>query len=592
MSKPTNKPGWNPTDPSKLEEPSSLKKQQGWAEGEKPSSKHFNWLMKATSEWVDYVDSDVASKQYVDSAIDGRATTQEVSSEVQGAKDYADAAVASGMQEAKDHADTAVSSGVQEAKSYADSAVANLVNAAPAALDTLNELAAALGNDANFSASVTSVISSKANSSEVENALALKANASDVSASLALKADASEVNAALASKASSSDLLAEVSRAQASEADKASISLNNLASTAVNADIFPDTTGTRNLGSQALRFSTINANKLDGSYGGVGYSTVGSTGGAGFGLYGTTTAADLFIKTFGQSSSNTKSVYIESGNASGTTSNSGDILLTTGTATGTRGKIALSASQIDLGASIIPTASAAFSLGSFSSRFTTVAANSFTAAYGYMEHYTMPSGATAHVIRNGTSAPYNTGVITTNRSSASTDSSAVHLETGNATGTTSNSGDIKLTTGTATGTRGKISLNANTVDVNSTRIINVATPSSGNDAVNKTYCDSAAQFGINSFIELPGAKEYTLIESAPRAMTIDTIKIKTNSGTCRANVRIGGTSVTGMSAISVSENQTTATATASNTVAAGARVTIVIDNISAAIDLALTIKVI
>lgn len=42
------------------------------------------------------------------------------------------------------------------------SAVAAVVNAAPAALDTLNELAAALGNDASFSVTVTNALASKA----------------------------------------------------------------------------------------------------------------------------------------------------------------------------------------------------------------------------------------------------------------------------------------------------------------------------------------------------------------------------------------------------------------------------------------------
>jgi hypothetical protein len=41
-------------------------------------------------------------------------------------------------------------------------AVANVVNAAPAALDTLNELAAALGNDASFSTTVTNSLAAKA----------------------------------------------------------------------------------------------------------------------------------------------------------------------------------------------------------------------------------------------------------------------------------------------------------------------------------------------------------------------------------------------------------------------------------------------
>ena len=56
MSKPTNKPGWNPSDPSKVVEPNSTKKSQGWAAGEKPAAEHFNWLMKTVSQWIDYID--------------------------------------------------------------------------------------------------------------------------------------------------------------------------------------------------------------------------------------------------------------------------------------------------------------------------------------------------------------------------------------------------------------------------------------------------------------------------------------------------------------------------------------------------------
>ena len=52
------------------------------------------------------------------------------------------------------------------AKAYADtvaaSAVAGVIDAAPAALDTLNELAAALGDDANYASTVTSALALKA----------------------------------------------------------------------------------------------------------------------------------------------------------------------------------------------------------------------------------------------------------------------------------------------------------------------------------------------------------------------------------------------------------------------------------------------
>ena len=46
-------------------------------------------------------------------------------------------------------------------QSYVTTAVANLVNAAPSTLDTLNELATALGNDANFATTVTTSIGTK-----------------------------------------------------------------------------------------------------------------------------------------------------------------------------------------------------------------------------------------------------------------------------------------------------------------------------------------------------------------------------------------------------------------------------------------------
>jgi len=48
-----------------------------------------------------------------------------------------------------------------DANTYTDTAVANLVDSAPGTLDTLNELAAALGDDANFSTTVTNSIATK-----------------------------------------------------------------------------------------------------------------------------------------------------------------------------------------------------------------------------------------------------------------------------------------------------------------------------------------------------------------------------------------------------------------------------------------------
>ena len=53
--------------------------------------------------------------------------------------------------------------------SYVSGEITSLIDAAPAALDTLNELAAALGDDANFSATVTTSLASKAANSYVNS---------------------------------------------------------------------------------------------------------------------------------------------------------------------------------------------------------------------------------------------------------------------------------------------------------------------------------------------------------------------------------------------------------------------------------------
>ena len=61
---------------------------------------------------------------------------------------------------AEDYTDTREAAITTAYQAYADGAVADLVNSAPAALDTLNELAEALGDDANFATTVTNNISS------------------------------------------------------------------------------------------------------------------------------------------------------------------------------------------------------------------------------------------------------------------------------------------------------------------------------------------------------------------------------------------------------------------------------------------------
>ena len=63
------------------------------------------------------------------------------------------------------YVDTAESDAVSTANSYTDTAVANLVDSSPATLDTLNELAAALGDDPNFATTVSTQIGTKLDAS-------------------------------------------------------------------------------------------------------------------------------------------------------------------------------------------------------------------------------------------------------------------------------------------------------------------------------------------------------------------------------------------------------------------------------------------
>lgn len=59
-------------------------------------------------------------------------------------------------------AHTHATSDVTGLQTYVDGRVQLIVDAAPAALDTLNELAAAIGDDANFAGTVTTALSGKA----------------------------------------------------------------------------------------------------------------------------------------------------------------------------------------------------------------------------------------------------------------------------------------------------------------------------------------------------------------------------------------------------------------------------------------------
>lgn len=85
------------------------------------------------------------------------ATTSYVNSAEAAANSYTDARELAVTQAYKAYADTAEA----DANTYTDNAIAGLVDTAPATLDTLNELAAALGDDPNFATTVSNSIGTK-----------------------------------------------------------------------------------------------------------------------------------------------------------------------------------------------------------------------------------------------------------------------------------------------------------------------------------------------------------------------------------------------------------------------------------------------
>ena len=87
---------------------------------------------------------------------------------------------------------------------YVDNKVSSeintLVGQAPATLNTLQELADALGDDPSYATSISTALGSKVSTTEMDNALALKANITSMNTALDLKSDKTYVDTQLALK--------------------------------------------------------------------------------------------------------------------------------------------------------------------------------------------------------------------------------------------------------------------------------------------------------------------------------------------------------------------------------------------------------
>jgi hypothetical protein len=88
--------------------------------------------------------------------------------------------------------DAAMSQGFDEAHAYTDSQVAALVNGAPALLDTLKELADAIGNDENFAGNILTAVSNEASARQAaDTAEAQARSAADEALQAAVDAEQS-----------------------------------------------------------------------------------------------------------------------------------------------------------------------------------------------------------------------------------------------------------------------------------------------------------------------------------------------------------------------------------------------------------------
>jgi hypothetical protein len=96
---------------------------------------------------------------------------------------------------------------------------------------------------------------------------------------------------------------------------------------------------------------------------------------------------------------------------------------------------------------------------------------------------------------------------------------------------------------------------------------------------------------INGQVETVANKTYVLVDKARYARTVDKINIVCNtSGTVTVNLKIGSTSITSCSAISVTSTPGDTTCTAANAMVADDQLTMVTTSNSACLDLAFTVQ--
>lgn len=104
------------------------------------------------------------------------------------------------------------------------------------------------------------------------------------------------------------------------------------------------------------------------------------------------------------------------------------------------------------------------------------------------------------------------------------------------------------------------------------------------------YTGLVEEIVVNDITSSIGNNTYTLDLYAEYGYTVNEMRILATSGTCTAALKIGGTSITGISAVSVSNTISLATAIALNSLVTGNRLTLVLSSTSSLNNLQATIK--
>lgn len=106
--------------------------------------------------------------------------------------------------------------------------------------------------------------------------------------------------------------------------------------------------------------------------------------------------------------------------------------------------------------------------------------------------------------------------------------------------------------------------------------VSIGTPASGQVLTHNgtQWINSAPTFAIQMGLSVGENSELTICEYAVSPFVVQKAYFKTTAGTITANIKKNGTSITGLSALSLNSTQQNATATALNTVAVGNKLTV------------------